>query len=80
MAMRATTPPMQALLGSSDGVDGNSGAAGIVLDLPANLDEGEGTRALEGSDTFAVAGRMGRPIIMTSTGNNLRDLYLLART
>ena len=76
-ALRATQS-MTALFASSDGVDGNSGAAGVALDLPAGLDEAETRRALAASDSFPLAARIGRPIIMPSTGNNLRDLYLVA--
>jgi glycerate-2-kinase len=77
-AMGRATSPMHALFASSDGVDGNSGAAGIVLELPASIDPASARAALEESDSFPVAARIGRPIIMPATGNNLRDLYLVA--
>ncbi|HEU4521744.1 MAG TPA: DUF4147 domain-containing protein [Thermoanaerobaculia bacterium] len=70
---------VRALFGSSDGVDGNSGAAGFLIDVPAAFDRGAAAAALESSDSASAASRIGRPIIMPPTGNNLRDLYLVAR-
>lgn len=75
-----TNAKFAALFGSSDGVDGNSGVAGIVLDkLPVAIDSDFVAASLENSDSFTVAGQIGRPIIIPPTGNNLRDLYLVAR-
>ena len=67
----------EALFASSDGVDGNSGAAGILLHglKPALRWEA----ALARSDSFAVAAQIGEPIMIAATGNNLRDLFLVAR-
>lgn len=67
-----------ALFASSDGADGNTGAAGI------ELRGGAGTAAplkdaLARSDSFPLAARIGRAIMIPPAGNNLRDLYLLAR-
>jgi glycerate 2-kinase len=69
-----------ALFGSSDGVDGNSPASAIVLqgisDTPPEevlLD------AILRSDTFSAAERLGETVMIQPTGNNLRDLVLLAR-
>ncbi|HUP46246.1 MAG TPA: DUF4147 domain-containing protein [Thermoanaerobaculia bacterium] len=67
-----------ALFGSSDGVDGTSGAAGFEVEVPAAIEERD-REALERSDSAPAASRIGRPIIMPPTGNNLRDLYLVAR-
>ena len=70
----------RALFGSSDGVDGNSGAAGLVLDLlPVTVDRAAAAAALARSDSFELGARVGRPIMILPTGNNLRDLYLVAR-
>jgi len=69
-----------ALFGSSDGVDGNSGVAGIEIAAGgggATFHEIE--TALAGSDSFPLARRIGRAIMIPTAGNNLRDLYLLAR-
>jgi len=69
-----------ALLGSSDGMDGNSGAAGIVIDrVPAPLDRDAIATELGKSNSFPLAAEIGRAIMIPSAGNNLRDLYLLAR-
>jgi glycerate 2-kinase len=67
------------LFGSSDGVDGSSGAAGFVATIPASLDRDAITAALARSDSASPASEIGRPIIMPPSGNNLRDLYLVAR-
>jgi glycerate 2-kinase len=68
-----------ALFGSSDGVDGTSGAAGIVL--PPRHGRVETTRwqaALAASDSSSIAAQVGEPIMIAPTGNNLRDLFLVA--
>jgi glycerate 2-kinase len=70
----------EALFGSSDGVDGNSGAAGIWLPRRETLaDAPEITAALARSDSFSIAAQLGEPIMIAPAGNNLRDLYLVAR-
>jgi hydroxypyruvate reductase len=72
-----------ALFAGSDGIDGNSEAAGVILD-PARYGR-EGDRsgqidtALRHSDAISVAEELGRAIRMGPTGNNLRDLFILAR-
>jgi glycerate-2-kinase len=62
-----------ALFASSDGVDGNSGAAGFFL-------PGGRRPAVphEESNSFPVATQIGEPIMIAPTGNNLRDLFLVA--
>ena len=66
-----------ALFAASDGVDGNSGAAGIVLrKFPSHL---EADAAFARSDTWPLAAQLGEPIMIAPTGNNLRDLFLVAR-
>ena len=64
--------PNAALFASSDGVDGNSGAAGIYL--PG----GKKPAPHEESNSFPVAAQIGEPIMIAPTGNNLRDLFLVA--
>jgi glycerate 2-kinase len=64
--------PFPALFGSSDGVDGNSGAAGIFL--PGGRKPGPH----EESNSFPVAAQIGEPIMIAPTGNNLRDLFFVA--
>jgi glycerate-2-kinase len=66
-----------ALFAASDGVDGNSGAAGIVLrKFPSSL---EADAAFARSDSWPLAAQLGEPIMIAPTGNNLRDLFLVAR-
>jgi glycerate-2-kinase len=70
----------QILFASSDGVDGNSGAAGVEIDsVPGSLDRDLIETELRNSNSSAAAFRIGRAIIIPPAGNNLRDLYLLAR-
>jgi glycerate 2-kinase len=73
-------PKIHALLGTSDGVDGNSGVAAIALTLPASIDREVAERELLRSNSLAVAASIGETIMIPPAGNNLRDLYLLART
>ncbi|HUP66055.1 MAG TPA: DUF4147 domain-containing protein [Thermoanaerobaculia bacterium] len=74
-------PPFDALIASSDGVDGNSGAAGYLFrwngKLPWKRSDAEA--ALTRSDAHGLMARGGEPIIMQATGNNLRDLMMMAR-
>jgi hydroxypyruvate reductase len=70
----------EALFGSSDGVDGNSGVAGVAVRLPAPIDRAAAERELARSNSLAVAQAAGEPIMIPPAGNNLRDLYLLARS
>jgi glycerate 2-kinase len=70
----------EALFASSDGVDGNSGVAGIHLPRIrpiTNVDEIDA--ALGRSDSLPIATQVGEPIMIAPTGNNLRDLFLVAR-
>jgi glycerate 2-kinase len=86
----------EALFASSDGVDGNSGVAGIYLPggavgssrsesagglKPAapRIADGEWQAALDESDSLRIAAQIGEPIMIAPTGNNLRDLFLVAR-
>ena len=73
----------EALFGSSDGVDGNSGCAGIYLprqrkSAAASAGADRWEAALRNSDSFSIAAQIGEPIMITPTGNNLRDLFLVA--
>lgn len=76
----ATAQPsnLATLFGTSDGVDGSTGVAGFALSLPAELDAQWAAEELERSNSFAVASRIGERLTIPA-GNNLRDLYLLAR-
>jgi hydroxypyruvate reductase len=79
VALQATLP-MEALFGSSDGVDGNSGVGGIQISLPAAFDRTMAARELDRSNSYEIAAAIGKPLTMVPSGNNLRDLYLLARS
>jgi hydroxypyruvate reductase len=69
----------RALFAASDGVDGNSGAAGIYLPPRDRLLEmTELQHAVAASDTFTLAAQVGEPLTIAPTGNNLRDLFLLS--
>ncbi|MGZ7081056.1 MAG: DUF4147 domain-containing protein [Thermoanaerobaculia bacterium] len=71
---------LTALFATTDGVDGSSGAAGILLrTVPRDSDRQSMEAALSTSDSFPVAAQVGEPIIIAPSGNNLRDLYLVAR-
>lgn len=81
LAMRfAALSSDEALFASSDGVDGNSGAAGIYL--PPSRPGVESTHlrdVLAASDSYRLASQVGEPIMIAPTGSNLRDLFLIAR-
>jgi glycerate-2-kinase len=74
---------MIALFGSSDGVDGMSPAAAVLVTHglpssdPAVLAEVEQT--LGRSASYDLVSRIGEAIMLEPTGNNLRDLFLIAR-
>jgi glycerate 2-kinase len=76
-AMRARNP---ALFGSSDGVDGSSGVAAVVVNGAAGREPPVPTllKLLENSDSLAAAELVGRTIIIPPAGNNLRDLFLVS--
>jgi glycerate-2-kinase len=68
----------EALFASSDGVDGNSGTAGFYLPGRRSLPpQAEIDTALARSDSRRIAAQVGEPIMITPTGNNLRDLFLV---
>jgi hydroxypyruvate reductase len=72
---------MAVLSAGTDGMDGNSPAAGAVADgetlaraHAANLNP---QRAFRGSDAYTFFQRLDDAIITGPTGNNLRDLRIL---
>jgi glycerate-2-kinase len=72
--------PCEALFASSDGVDGNSGIAGIYLPRRSlDFARDDIREALDGSDSLRIAAQVGEPIMIAPSGNNLRDLFLVAR-
>lgn len=69
------------LFGSSDGRDGSSPAAAVVVH-PARgprLDRDRAAEALGRSASYELVADYGEPIIMMPTGNNLRDVALVFR-
>lgn len=73
----------RAVFASSDGVDGNSGVAGLHLPIRREAGGAAGwngavREALARSDSYAIAAQLGEPIMIAPTGNNLRDLFLVA--
>ena len=78
LAGRAEARPTL-LFASSDGLDGNSGVAGIKIDSGAVFDRDAIATELGKSNSFPLAADIGRAIMIPPAGNNLRDLYLLAR-
>ena len=67
-----------ALFGSSDGVDGSSPAAAVLVERAFTMPQAAIDDALARSDSASLIGDPGEPIIMEPTGNNLRDVYLVA--
>jgi glycerate 2-kinase len=76
----ASLSACEALFASSDGLDGNSGVAGFHLPPRQGTDLPPGTAdALAASDSVRIAAQVGEPLTIAPTGNNLRDLFLIAR-
>ena len=67
----AALSPAEALFASSDGVDGNSSAAGIYLPSSrAGVEATQIRHALAASDSYRIAAQVGEPIMIAPTGNN----------
>ena len=84
LARRSRARDVLGLFASSDGKDGNSGTTGVMIwgekAVSATITEAEIVAALEDSNSFSLIERVGEPIIIPPTGNNLRDLFLLAHS
>jgi hydroxypyruvate reductase len=69
------------LSAGSDGIDGNSPAAGAVADGTTVLRAATAgfpvETALEHFDSYALLSMLGDAIVTGPTGNNLRDLRIL---
>ncbi len=68
------------LSAGSDGIDGNSPAAGAVIDertLADSPTRAEAHKSLEAFDSNTLLTRLGATIITGPTGHNLRDLRIL---
>jgi glycerate 2-kinase len=63
------------LSAGSDGIDGNSPAAGAVVDAQILL--AEAMESLQHFDSYTFLQRMGATVLTGPTGNNLRDLRIL---
>jgi hydroxypyruvate reductase len=76
----ATDGPVAVLSAGSDGIDGNSDAAGAVVDErtcdEVGLSEGA-QRALAGFDSSTWLSSVGATVVTGATGHNLRDLRIL---
>jgi hydroxypyruvate reductase len=67
------------LSAGTDGIDGNSPAAGAVVDGTTSARaENEIDRALQNFDAFPLFEKLGDTVITGPTGNNVRDLRVLA--
>lgn len=71
-----------ALFGSSDGRDGSSPAAAVVVhpSHSPRLDRARATEALARSASYELVADFGEPVMMMPTGNNLRDIALVCRS
>jgi glycerate-2-kinase len=74
-------PDIVALSAGTDGIDGNSPAAGAIADSDTlRLAEEKGVsaeRCLQNSDSFNFFSALGDAIITGPTGNNARDVRIL---
>jgi hydroxypyruvate reductase len=77
--LRPEDEPISIFSAGSDGIDGNSPAAGAVVDR--ELVQGDGLppamRALEQFDTYSFLSNRRAAIVIGPSGNNLRDLRIL---
>jgi hydroxypyruvate reductase len=66
------------LSAGTDGIDGNSPAAGAVVDGTTSARAGSGIKdALQGFNAFPLFEKLGDAVISGPTGNNVRDLRVL---
>ncbi|MEO6816832.1 MAG: DUF4147 domain-containing protein [Edaphobacter sp.] len=63
------------LSAGSDGIDGNSPAAGAIVD--DQIPHAEAMKSLQQFDSYTFLERMGATVVTGPTGNNLRDLRVL---
>ncbi len=70
-----------ALSAGSDGIDGNSPAAGAVVDSTTwsrALEQGiDPRRALDDFDTYPLFAALGDALVQGPSGNNVRDIRML---
>ncbi|MCA1603838.1 MAG: glycerate kinase, partial [Acidobacteria bacterium] len=76
-----TSAHVVALSGGTDGIDGNSPAAGAIADestIARGLSRGLHAQSfLENSDSFFFFSALGDAIVTGPTGTNVRDLRIL---
>jgi hydroxypyruvate reductase len=78
--LRPTDGPLAILSAGSDGIDGNSDAAGAIVDehtLDGEARRESALRALAGFDSFTWLSEAGATLVTGPTGHNLRDLRIL---
>jgi len=78
--LRAEDGPVAVLSAGSDGVDGNSDAAGAIVDehtIDCDATRASALRALAGFDSSTWLSGVGAAIVTGPTGHNLRDLRIL---
>jgi glycerate 2-kinase len=78
--LRASDGPIAVLSAGSDGIDGNSEAAGAVVDQNTASDDRsrkQALRALADFDSSTWLTSMGATVVAGPTGHNLRDLRIL---
>lgn len=73
-----TIPARTAVLSAgSDGIDGNSPAAGAVVDSQMMSDAAQIEDALDRFNSYPLLAELGAAIVTGPTGNNVRDLRIL---
>lgn len=76
--LRGEDGPLAILSAGSDGIDGNSAAAGAVIDEHTlAADRAAALHALEAFDSSTLLSALGATIVTGPTGHNLRDLRIL---
>jgi glycerate 2-kinase len=78
--LRPGDEPIAVLSAGSDGIDGNSRAAGAVIDehtLDGDKRRTDAKRALQAFDSSSWLSTIGATIVTGPTGHNLRDLRIL---
>jgi glycerate 2-kinase len=73
--LRRDDAPVAVLSAGSDGIDGNSPAAGAIVD--EHMPQVGAEHALAAFDSFTFLGALGATIVTGPTGHNLRDLRIL---
>jgi hydroxypyruvate reductase len=78
--LRPGDAPLAVLSAGSDGIDGNSAAAGAIVD-DRTLDQAslhaQAQHALDSFDSYPLLNTLGATVVTGPTGHNLRDLRIL---